>query len=107
MIGRFVAASVVLLAIGFCAAEDKKDDKKDDKDQLQGEWVVVSAEIGGKVAEGLVDKKLMVKGDEWTPPSGGDLKFKFKLDATKSPKQLDLMAELGGNAQTWRGIYKI
>ena len=103
MITRFVTASVVLLAAGFCAA----DDKKDDKDQLQGEWVVVSAEVGGKTAENLKDKKLVVKGDEWTPPSGGELKFKFKLDAAKSPKQLDLTADLDGNEQTWPGIYKI
>ncbi|HJZ59925.1 MAG TPA: TIGR03067 domain-containing protein [Gemmataceae bacterium] len=103
MIARFVMASVVVLAVGFCAG----DDKKDDKDRLQGEWVVVSAEVSGKEAEGIKGKKLVVKGDEWTPPTVGALQFKFKLDAAKNPKHLDLMAELGGKEQTWPGIYKI
>jgi uncharacterized protein (TIGR03067 family) len=103
MIARLVMASMVLLVGGFCAGEDKKDDK----DQLQGEWVVASAEIAGKKSEGLKDKKLVVKGDEWTPPTGGTLKFKFKLDAAKNPKQLDLMADVDGNEQTWPAIYKI
>lgn len=103
MIARFVVASIVLMVGGFCAG----DDKKDDKDQLQGEWVVVSAEVAGKEAEGLKGKKLVVKGDGWTPPSGGTLKFKFKIDATKKPKQLDLMADLDGNERTWPGIFKI
>src|SRR4051794_12427248 len=76
MIARFVVASVVLLAAGFCAA----DDKKDDKDLLQGEWVVVSAEIAGKEFEALKGQKLVVKGDEWTAPTAGTREFKFRLD---------------------------
>jgi uncharacterized protein (TIGR03067 family) len=107
MIARLVMASMVLLVGGFCAADDKKSDKKDDKDQLQGEWVVVSAEIAGKKFEGLKDKKLVVKGDEWTAPTVGTREFKFKLDAAKNPKQLDLKADVNGNEQTWPGIYKI
>ena len=103
MRARFVVAFIILLVGGFCAA----DDKKDDKDQLQGEWIVTSAEVAGKKSEGLKGKKLVVKGDEWTPPTGGTLKFKFKLDAAKNPKQLDLKANVGENEQTWPGIYKI
>src|SRR5262249_8446609 len=107
MIARFVVASVVLMVGGFSAGGGKEDGKKDDKGQLQGERGIGSAELPGKKAEGLTDKKLIVKGDEWIPPSAGPLKFKFKLDAAKNPKQLDLMADLGGNEQTWPGIYKI
>jgi uncharacterized protein (TIGR03067 family) len=107
MIARFAVACVVLLVGGFCAGDDKKQDKKDDKEQLQGEWVVVLAQSSGKQSERIKDKKLVVKGDDWTPPSGGRLKFRFKLDAGKKPKQLDLMAELDGQEQTWPGIYKI
>jgi uncharacterized protein (TIGR03067 family) len=101
MIARFVVTSLVFLVGGFCTA----DDKKNDKDQLQGEWVVASAEVAGKKSEGLKDKKLVLKGDEWTPPSGGTLKF--KIDAAKNPKQIDLMTDVGGDAPTWPGIYKI
>jgi uncharacterized protein (TIGR03067 family) len=105
MITRFVTATVFLLATGFCAGDDKKDDKKDDKDRLQGEWVVVSAELNGEKFERVKDRKLVVKGDEWTAPSGG--KFTFTLDTAKSPKRLDLKAGTDGQEQTWPGIYKL
>src|SRR5262245_3520932 len=96
-----VMVSAILLAGGLSAGEDKKGDK----DRLQGEWVVVSVELAGRKLENVKDRKLVVKGDEWTAPSGG--KFKFKIDATKSPKQLDLVSDLVGKEQTWPGIYKI
>jgi uncharacterized protein (TIGR03067 family) len=97
-----MVASVVLMVGGFCAG----DDKKDDKDQLQGEWVVVSAERSGTKLDPM-GRKLVVKGDEWAPPGSQKLKFKFKLDAAENPKQLDLVADQGGIEQTWPGIYKI
>lgn len=103
---RLAMASVVLLVGGFCVGDDKKDEKKDDKDRLQGEWVVTSIELNGKEGKGGKDRKLVVKGDEWTPPTGGKLKFKFKLDTAKNPKQLDLTADVNGTEQTWPGIYK-
>lgn len=104
MVARFLTCSVVLLAVGFCGG----DDKKDDKDLLQGEWTAVSAEIGGKAAANFKDLKLVVKGDEWTPPSGGKGgKFSFKIDQSKNPKQLDLKRTADGKESTWAGIYKI
>jgi len=106
MLARLLTASVVLLAAGLCTGDDKKGDKKDDKDLLQGEWVVVSMQSGGKKTEKLKGQKLLVKGDEWTPPGGGKFKLKFKIDATKSPKRLDLVMATGGKS-TWAGIYKI
>ena len=107
MIARLVMASMVLLVGEFCAGDNKKETQKDDKDQLQGEWVVVSAEVGGRQVEGLQDKKLVVKGDEWIAPTVGTRQFKFKIDAAKKPKQLDLVSDVGGKQQTWAGIYKI
>jgi uncharacterized protein (TIGR03067 family) len=103
MIARYAVMVAVMLplASGFSAAGDKKDGT----DQLQGEWVVVSVELAGKKLEGGKERKLVVKGDEWTAPSGG--KFKFKIDATKSPKQLDLSSDKSGQERTWPGIYKI
>ena len=104
MFGRSVMTVAVLLVGGFCVGDDKKDEKKTDKDRLQGEWTLVSIELGGKEVDGK-GQKLVVQGDEWTAPSGG--KFKIKIDATKSPKQLDLVREQGGKESTWAGIYKI
>jgi uncharacterized protein (TIGR03067 family) len=103
MIPRLVTASVVLLTAEICVGDDKKDDNKDDKDRLQGEWAVVSVWTGGRQVKDGMERKLFVKGDEWTAPGG--LKFKLKLDMTGSPKQIDLTSE-GGQA-TLLGIYKI
>jgi uncharacterized protein (TIGR03067 family) len=98
---RFALASVALVVAGFCFA----DDRKNDADQLQGEWFVLNAQVGGKQDENLRGKKLVVKGDEWT--LADDSTRKFKIDATKTPKQLDLAADAGGEKQIWPGIYKI
>jgi len=107
MIARSVVASAVLLVGGVCAGDDKKDDKKGDEDQLQGEWAVVSVAIGGKEVELFKGEKLVVKGGEWILPAGGTSKLRFRLDAAKSPKQLDLTADFGGGELTTPGIYKI
>jgi uncharacterized protein (TIGR03067 family) len=96
-----VVAVMLPLASGFGAAGGQKDDK----DQLQGDWVVVSMERGGTKLENTKDRKLVVNADKWTAPGGGE--FTFKIDATKSPKQLDLMLEKNGKESTWQGIYKI
>ena len=104
MIARFVMAAALLTTV-MSTADDKKDEKKSDKDLLQGEWVVVSVEFFGKKIEGEKDRKVVVKGDEWTAPTGG--LFKFKLDETKKPKQLDLTGGKAPVGATWQGIYQI
>jgi uncharacterized protein (TIGR03067 family) len=104
MMARY--AVVLALMAPLASGSRIVDDKKDDKDLLQGEWVVVSVDLVGKAVEKAQDKTLVVKGDDWSAPSGS--KFKFKIDATKNPKQLDLMGALkGGQEQQWPGIYKI
>jgi uncharacterized protein (TIGR03067 family) len=102
-----VMTTVALLFGGFCIGDDKKDEKKDDKDLLQGEWVVVSTELNGVEVGRGKERKLAVKGDEWTAPSNNGV-FKFKIDATKNPKQLDLIrTSPTGTENTWHGIFKI
>jgi uncharacterized protein (TIGR03067 family) len=93
----------VFLTVGAIGmADDKKEDQKDDKTLLQGEWPVVSSKLGG-TETAQKDQELVIKGDKWTAPSGG----KFKLDAGKEPKHLDLVSSRAGKEQTWPGIYKI
>src|SRR5262245_1487475 len=99
-----VASTILLLAGGPGVG----DDKKDEQDKVQGEWAVVSVEIGGQKREGdeVKNLKLVIKGSAWTAPTGQ--KFTFKIDPAKSPKQLDLILEPEvGKEMTWRGIYKI
>lgn len=95
MNARLVMVLMVLLVGGYCVGQDNQKKKKDDKDLLQGEW---KGEKGGT---------LVVKGDEWTQrglPKG----FKFKIDATKDPKQIDLTGNVVvGRESTLAGIYKI
>jgi uncharacterized protein (TIGR03067 family) len=73
---------------------------KGDMVLLQGEWMVVSIEAPKNVKPNP-DRHLKVNSNEWVYPNG---KFDFKIDATKSPKQIDLMKELG---KVWPGIFKI
>ncbi len=100
MTARYVAVFSAILLAGVVRAGD---DKKDDKDKLQGEWMVVSMEVSGKQVANVKDLKVVVQDNEWTSPQG--LKFTFVIDATTSPKQLDLQSKMGG--RTWPGIYKI
>ena len=98
-----IVAAFVVLGSGLSAV----DGKENDKDKLQGEWALVSAEFpSGKWDANQIkaEKPLMIKGNEWT--SSG-FKFIFKIDPTKSPKQLDLQGEKNGKVNTLQGIYKI
>jgi uncharacterized protein (TIGR03067 family) len=90
---------------------------KDDLANLRGTWLTVSLVNDGKT---LVDEKtpakrgpatkLVYEGDTWmikvgdkTVASGA-----FKIDATKSPKEIDILDESGvKNDKTKLGIYEI
>jgi RNA polymerase sigma factor (sigma-70 family) len=90
-------------------AGDKKG--KSDKELLQGSWKLISAEMGGKKAEGeeldMMQKTLWVfKGDKLTVKFEGD----FTIDSTKDPKHLDYVPRDGPEREkdkTFRCIYEI
>lgn len=100
-----VGLVVLLLAGGLYAANDKSKDE----DKLQGEWTVVSEDIGGKAvsADKLPKATLIVKRNLWLKPLFGNdkrrVQFSFKLHADKKPKQIDLL----GAGTTWPGIYSL
>jgi uncharacterized protein (TIGR03067 family) len=92
------------------------DDKKGDKELLQGEWAVVSRVSGATgnnlVGPALKQSKLVVNGDEWTRTIAGreqGLKTTFKLDSSKTPKQIDVIGKQNSASKevTWVGIYKL
>lgn len=97
MLFRIVLALMLLGTAGLCSADDKKEEKKKDQDLIQGEWVVTDSTIPAQIG-----KKLVLKDDEWTSPRG--IKFTFKLDPSKTPKQLDLSQ---ANSVTFLAIYKL
>jgi RNA polymerase sigma factor (sigma-70 family) len=89
----------------------ERDEKpKSDKDALQGTWVPVAVEEGGKkVPEDEIKAKNFVEmvfsGDKVTLPIKGESKEAgFKLDPTKKPKQIDLIVS---KTETAEGIYEL
>jgi uncharacterized protein (TIGR03067 family) len=79
----------------------------DDMSQIQGEWRVVSFDDGRKkefdwLRKVAVDTILVVKDDAVTVKDGQD-KLKIKLDSSRSPKSIDIMA----GSLTYEGIYKL
>jgi uncharacterized protein (TIGR03067 family) len=99
--------TVGILLVGLLAAAD---DGKKDLQAMQGDWVGEKMVRDGMAfpddaAQALFRK---VKGNAYTvhrfrTKAGSGT---FKLDATKTPKQIDLTPD-GGKAGTIEGIYKI
>jgi uncharacterized protein (TIGR03067 family) len=91
-----VAAVVVL-----CAAGSLRADTKEDMKMLDGTWVPVSGELAGEKFpdETLKTIKLEVKDGKYTVTVGkeGTDKGIVTLDATKKPKEMDLVGTDGPN----------
>jgi RNA polymerase sigma factor (sigma-70 family) len=96
-----------LVASAEPPADAADDATEKDRKALQGTWVAVSYEKAGGPAVATADKQatdaeknlqLVIKGDAFTSSSGPDagegLAGSFKLDATQSPKTIDLRAEV-------------
>jgi uncharacterized protein (TIGR03067 family) len=83
---------------------------KSDRDKLQGTWVLVSVESGGKKEVLDKDKSgtLTVKGDKGTMKMGrGAHDVTFHLDPSKTPKQVDMTVNEGDKDEVHKGIYKL
>jgi uncharacterized protein (TIGR03067 family) len=93
------------------------DPSKGDLDKLRGTWLTVSLVNDGKT---LVDEKappkegpttkLVYDGNMWMIKVGGKTVASgvFKIDATKKPKEIDIMDESGvKNNKTKLGIYEL
>ena len=88
-----VGSLFTLVFVGAQAA--LADDAKD----LQGTWQIVSLEANGenKPAEEFKGWKFVFEGDQGRliKPEETSQKFKFKLDAAKAPKTIDLIVQEG------------
>jgi uncharacterized protein (TIGR03067 family) len=97
---------LVAAAVCFSAAAVVAQDTEGDQKKIQGTWAVVSAEKGGKKApakeiEGIT---FTFTGDKLSLKKGGESKDgKFKLDATRKPREIDVTME----DRTARGIYQL
>jgi uncharacterized protein (TIGR03067 family) len=100
-----------VLALVFCiaaplAAQDAANDKQE-LEKLQGDWVQVSATVGGVPTPERALQKVTLKSDQWTltlAPSGNQISMTFTLDGTKDPKAIDQKTSSGGVRP---GIYKV
>ena len=95
----------------------KADPSKADLDKLRGTWLTVSLANDGKT---VVDEKtppkegpttkLVYDGNKWIIKVGDKnvVSGVFKIDATKKPKEIDIMDETGiTNDKTKLGIYEL
>ncbi len=94
-----VAACGVLLQ-GVRAEADETDQQK-----LQGKWTVESFEFNAMPVESMQGAIREFKDDQYTltPISGETYSGTIKLDATKTPHQIDLVMP----DRTLKGIYEI
>jgi uncharacterized protein (TIGR03067 family) len=96
-------ASLLPLALAAALAADAKDELA----KLEGSWNRASAVVNGKESD--EPAVLTLKGDEYTLKSGDQVrKGVFKLDPSKSPKQLDIVAGEGPNkGKSLLAIYEL
>jgi len=113
-------ASAVLLSLVAArlvaddADKDKKDAEKDLK-SLKGKWEPVASESGGNKDDEADYKQFRVvfDGDKFTILKSGEMhmKGKVKLDAAKTPKEIDMMIEecpdQDNKGKSLKGIYEL
>jgi uncharacterized protein (TIGR03067 family) len=81
-------SGLILIPISLGTAADKADDAK----QLQGSWMVVSAEAPDEQGKELLEAKLSIEGDVFTlKNSKREETINFRLDPGKKPKQIDFI----------------
>lgn len=101
--------ALMMVAVGVILAADKP--KADDGKSLQGSWVMVSGEVDGmKIPEADVKSAtLTITGDKHEVHVGKQTwKGTQKLDAAKTPKEIDSTDDAGGGKTvTIQGIYEL
>jgi uncharacterized protein (TIGR03067 family) len=86
-----VVAFLASLGIAAAALADDATDKKD-KEKLQGTWMAVSGEKEGKDDPEAKQHSLVFEGDKFSIKRGDKVFVQgtFKIDASKSPKTMDI-----------------
>jgi uncharacterized protein (TIGR03067 family) len=114
---RLVCFLIFTSGLLLAADGSDKDPAKGDLEKLSGTWLTVSLVNDGKT---IVDEKappkegpttkLVYDGNKWTIKVGDKSVASgiFKIDATKSPKEIDVLDESGkANDKTKLGIYEL
>lgn len=104
---------VLLLTVGVLIAADAREDAKKDIEKMQGTLVLVSGERDGKkfTDEEIKQSKLIIQGDTFKIPKstvGTSQEGTFKIDPSKTPKQIDSTAGSGTDkGKISLGIYEL
>ncbi len=99
------------LAFGFLIAADnpKEEAAKKDQGELQGAWLLRSAERDGKPVgeEKIKNVKICFKGEKVMAKEGDkDFEMTYKLDPTKKPPEIDITYTVGPRkGESSQGIY--
>lgn len=99
-----VLTAICLLTATLAFAGDANDQKK-----FQGGWQRVAILDDGKKVEGTEKASVVFNGNDYTLKDGDTVKSTgtFKLDASKSPKEFDVMPGAGPyKGKILKGIYK-
>jgi len=98
-----VALFALVAFTGFSVSEEKKEAAKFDASKLVGKWKFTEGtKSGTKVdAKNLEGSDVTITKDAFTIEGGGEKHvMKFKIDATKSPVQIDMEGEEGPSKGT-------
>jgi uncharacterized protein (TIGR03067 family) len=101
----------VVLSLCLVSAQAQEDAAKKEFAKLQGTWKRVAAEVDGKKvpAAELQTSTLTVDGDKYMLNMAGQMRTGvFKLDPSKTPKQIDIVSDAGPNkGKSLPGIYEL
>src|SRR5262245_27228027 len=97
--------------VAFCYTPEPEDAAKKDLAAMEGEWKLVAMKVDGKPvpAEKLASAKLTIRSSNYTLVTRNKQhEIELKLDARKSPKEIDMTFLDGPNKdRVGKGIYEI
>lgn len=111
---RLGLASVMFVMSTLTMAAAVRADKEPGATEIEGTYTFVSMESNGKPApkvaiDDLKDTKFVIKGSDFTMHTKlGKQEMTFTLDASKKPKEIDLIRKApGGKSESAPGIYSL
>src|SRR5438309_6345333 len=104
-------ALLVTIGLAMVVVAAEAADKKD-KEALQGTWTAVSGEKEGKEDAEAKEHALVFEGDKFSVKKGDNVIVQgtFKIDASKSPKTMDMEITEGPEdvkGKTAKAIYLV
>jgi uncharacterized protein (TIGR03067 family) len=102
-----MARAITILVFACLSVAAAQDQSADEFGKLEGGWMVVAAEQRGKPFDAIRGGALVIEGRTFFLRTAAKNEFKgeLKIDASKSPKQLDFIHAQGG--AVWQAIYTV